>query len=150
MKLTDSKIKIGIETAGVKKCKKCEEEYPATLGYFYQAKGNVGGLTHICKRCSDNKQYRKRIEDLRSLENVKEVEQKIKSKEKEISDLASRNAHINIELESTNNYNEVLKEHAGSLADINKKIELSNLKLKFISIAVSIVAIFFIYLTAVR
>ena len=140
MKLTDSKIKIDIETAGVKKCKKCEEEYPATLGYFYQAKGNVGGLTHICKRCSDNKQYQKRIEDLRSLENVKEVEQKIKSKEKEISDLASRNAHINIELESTNNY----------LADINEKIELSNLKLKFISIAVSIVAIFFIYLTAVR
>ena len=140
MKLTDAKIQIDLETAGVKKCKKCEEEYPATLGYFYQAKGNVGGLTHICKRCSDNKQYRKRIEDLRSLENVKEVEQKIKSKEKEISDLASRNAHINIELESTNNY----------LADINEKIELSNLKLKFISIAVSIVAIFFIYLTAVR
>ena len=140
MKLTDAKIQIDLETAGVKKCKKCEEEYPATLGYFYQAKGNVGGLTHICKRCSDNKQYQKRIEDLRSLENVKEVEQKIKSKEKEISDLASRNAHINIELESTNNY----------LADINEKIELSNLKLKFISIAVSIVAIFFIYLTAVR
>ena len=94
MKLTDSKIKIDIETAGVKKCKKCEEEYPATLGYFYQAKGNVGGLTHICKRCSDNKQYRKRIEDLRSLENVKEVEQRIKEKDKRIEELQHENDKV--------------------------------------------------------
>ena len=68
MKLTDSKIQIDIATAGIKKCKKCDEEYPATLGYFYQAKGNLGGLVHICKRCSDNKRYRKRIEELENTE----------------------------------------------------------------------------------
>ena len=68
MKLTDSKIQIDIATAGIKKCKKCDEEYPATLGYFYQAKGNTGGLVHICKRCSDNKRHRKRIEELENTE----------------------------------------------------------------------------------
>ena len=44
MKLTDSKIKIDIETAGVKKCKKCEEEYNQIKskypGHFKEAEKN--------------------------------------------------------------------------------------------------------------
>ena len=80
MKLTDAKIQIDLETAGVKKCKKCEEEYPATLGYFYQAKGNTGGLVHICKRCSDNKTNHKKINELKSLNSVKEIEEFKKKK----------------------------------------------------------------------
>ena len=80
MKLTDSKIQIDLELAGVKKCKKCDEEYPATLGYFYQAKRNLGGLTHICKRCRDNKTNHKKINELKSLNSVKEIEELKKKK----------------------------------------------------------------------
>lgn len=80
MKLTDSKIQIDIATAGIKKCKKCNEEYPATLGYFYQAKGNTGGLVHICKRCRDNKTNHKEINELKSLNSVKEIEELKKKK----------------------------------------------------------------------
>lgn len=145
MKLTDSKIKIDIETAGVKKCKKCEEEYPATLGYFYQAKGNVGGLTHICKRCSDNKQYRKRIEDLRSLENVKEVEQKLKEKTDENKDLK-------FELRKTQENCELIEKHRDSLGneifnllDKQEKLKNKNLVLTISSLLVLAASIIYFF-----
>ena len=76
MKLTDTKIQIDLETAGIKKCNSCGLEYPATLDYFYQAKGNTGGLVHACKRCRDNKQYRKKIEELKITKEEEKTENK--------------------------------------------------------------------------
>ena len=145
MKLTDVKIQIDLETSGVKKCKKCEEEYPATLGYFYQAKGNVGGLTHICKRCSDNKQYRKRIEDLRSLENVKEVEQKLKEK-------IDENKDLKFELRKTQENFELIEKHRDSLGneifnllDKQEKLKNKNLVLTISSLLVLAASIIYFF-----
>ena len=64
LRLTDTKIVNDINCAGVKVCKNCEVEYPATEKYFYRAKGNKDGFRCECKRCTDKAQYQKKVKDL--------------------------------------------------------------------------------------
>lgn len=74
VRITDMQIAKDINYAGVKVCKNCEVEYPATEKYFYRAKGNKDGLRCECKRCTDKAQYQKKVKDLKSLDNVKSAE----------------------------------------------------------------------------
>ncbi len=78
VRLTDKQIMKDINYAGVKVCKNCEVEYPATRQYFYQASGNKDGLRCECKRCTDKAQYQKKVKDLKVLDNVKVAEEKDK------------------------------------------------------------------------
>lgn len=78
VRITDMQIAKDINYAGVKTCKNCEVEYPATEKYFYRAKGNKDGFRCECKRCTDKAQYQKKVKDLKSLDNVKIAEEKVK------------------------------------------------------------------------
>ena len=74
LRLTDTKIMNDINYAGIKVCKNCEVEYPATRKYFYVASGNKDGLRCECKRCTDKAQYQKKVKELKSPDNVKSAE----------------------------------------------------------------------------
>lgn len=78
VRLTDMQIAKDINYAGVKACKNCEVEYPATEKYFYRAKGNKDGFRCECKRCTDNTNNQRRMKNLKSLDNVKVAEEKSK------------------------------------------------------------------------
>ncbi len=94
VRLTDKQIMKDINYAGVKVCKNCEVEYPATRQYFYQASGNKDGLRCECKRCTDKAQYQKKVKDLKVLDNVKVAEEK----DKEIKKVEAMNAKLSDEI----------------------------------------------------
>lgn len=134
LKLTNTRIVNDINWAGVKVCKKCKEEFPATANYFYKASGNKDGLRCECKRCTDNSQNRKEKTDLKKSDNIKAVIER----EKEIKELKENLRKIEIFNKNKDLENGLYKIETEKLIKINTFLAVG-----FIIAIFGIVSIYF-------